>query len=57
MISAALAVPPFTSVTIGSAGQGWGFVSRNERVILGVRPRVETTSWPGSRNNSLTATP
>ena len=44
MISAALAVPPFTSTTIGRPGHGWGLVSRNERVMLGARPRVATTS-------------
>ena len=57
MISAALAVPPFTSTTIGTVGQSWGLASLNVRVVLGARPRVATTSCPGSRNSSLTATP
>src|SRR5205823_151498 len=38
MISAALAVPPFTSTTIGTVGQSWGLASLNVRVVLGARP-------------------
>ena len=57
MISAALAVPPFTSTTIGMPGQLCGFASRYTRELFGARPRVATTSCPGSRNSSLTAIP
>src|SRR2546425_2583564 len=57
MISAALAVSPFTSTTTGRPGHGWGLPSRYTRDEFGARPRVSTTSCPGSRNRSLTATP
>src|SRR5207244_11981854 len=57
MISAALAVPPFTSTTTGRPGHGCGLASRYVRDAVGARPRVSTTHCPGSRNQSLTAPP
>src|SRR5213594_1746109 len=57
MISAALAVPPLVSTTTGRFGHGCGFASRYVLDVVGARPRVSTTSCPGSRNSSLTATP
>src|SRR5438552_1497565 len=57
MISAALAVPPLVSTTTGRFGHGCGFASRYVLDAVGARPRVSTTSCPGSRNSSLTATP
>src|SRR5213594_1746110 len=57
MISAALAVPPLVSTTTGRFGHGCGFASRYILDVVGARPRVSTTSCPGSRNSSLTATP
>src|SRR5256886_13507130 len=57
MTSAALAVPPLVSTTTGRFGHGCGFASRYVLDVVGARPRVSTTSCPGSRNSSLTATP
>src|SRR2546430_13737018 len=54
MISAALAVPPLVSTTTGRFGHGCGFASRYVLDVVGARPRVSTTSCPGSRDRKST---